>query len=92
MSRLKVGDTVFTTGYLKDNKGIFYVCKCEILDVPGGHRKTYRVKITSVADRAVGKNQVVEQSSLLGLVISKSPDELVQNLAPFMRPRKWIDL
>jgi len=91
-ARFKKGQEIFLTAFLKEEKGVFYVCRGTIEEVPGpDERQIYKVKIIAVADRAIGGSKVVHQARLLGLVCSKRPRELNDQPPDFMMPKNWID-
>lgn len=91
-TRFKKGQYVYLTAFLKEDKGIFYVCKGIVQEVPGSNeRQVYKVKIVAVADRALGGPKVVQQARLLGLICTKRTRELHGELPVFMQPKAWID-
>lgn len=91
-TRFKKGQYVYLTAFLKEDKGIFYVCKGIVQGVPGpNERQVYKVKIVAVADRALGGPKVVQQARLLGLICTKRTRELHSELPVFMQPKVWID-
>lgn len=91
-AKFKKGQEVYLSAFLKEEKGVFYICKGIVEEVPGpNERQIYKVKITAVADRAIGGPKIVRQARLLGLVCSKRARELNDQLANFMVPESWID-
>jgi hypothetical protein len=90
--KFKKDQQVYLTAFLKEERGVFYVCKGIIQEVPGpSERQVYKVKIVAVADHAIGGPPVVRQARLLGLNCIKRTRELNNELAVFMTPSKWID-
>lgn len=93
--KLKKNSTVYLTAFLKSNKNRFYMCKAYVEKQPENDntKQMYKVKIFSVADRAVGtKEFVVHQTTLLGRTITKDISELHVELQDFLRPMGWIEL
>jgi hypothetical protein len=88
----KKGQEVYINAFLKSEKGKFFVCKCVVEETPQpNQRRVYKVKITAVADHAIGhKVSTPAQAALLGRIITKRENEMIQNMAPFMLPRGWI--
>jgi len=89
---LQQGDTVYFTAFTKQDPNTVYVCKGEITKVPDGKDiKTFRVKITAVADRAVGGKPTTEQKTLIGRAINKRFRELHKHMGPIMMPKTWLN-
>lgn len=90
--KFKKGEEVYLSAFLKQEKGVYYMCKGIIETVPGlNERQIYKVKIVAVADRSIGGPKVVHQARLLGLVCSKRARELNNQLPGFMTPKNWIE-
>lgn len=85
------GDLVYFTAYLKKNPGAFYMCQGVVDRMPEqGVRKYWKVKVIAVGDRPVGGKPLIDQTTLLGMTLSKKTRELSKVLAPFMQPPDWI--
>lgn len=92
MEQLKLGDIVYFTAFTKENHNNLYMCKGEITKIPdGNHNRVFRVKILTVADRAIGNKPSSEQKSLIGRAISKPGRELHKYLGPIMMPKNWLN-
>lgn len=86
------GDIVYFTAYLKKNPSAFYMCRGQVERLPEeGVRRYYKVKVIAIGDRSVGGRPVVEQTTLLGMILSKRGKEISKILAPFMEPPDWIE-
>ena len=91
-TKFKKDQEVYLTAFLKEEKGVFYVCRGLVKSVPGpNERQVFKVQIVAVADRAIGGSKVVRQAKLLGLVCTKKTKELQGILPHFMVPSNWID-
>lgn len=90
----KKGQLIYINAFLKSEKGKFFVCKCQVEEVPQpNQRRTYKVKIIAVSDKAIGsKVSTPIQATLLGRVITKRENEMIENMAQFMMPKVWITL
>lgn len=88
----KKGQMVFINAFLKSEPGKFFVCKCQVEDTPQpNQRRVYKVKIVAVSDKAVGSRiSTPAQASLLGRIITKRENEMIEKMADFMLPKAWI--
>ena len=88
-----VGDELYFTAFLKQDKTKFYVCKGIIDKVPGEkERQLFRIKIIAVANKAIGYEEEFSQSSLIGRIITKQFKELHIDIPFFMKPSEWITI
>jgi len=90
----KVGQEIFINAFLKSEKGKFFVCKSQVIEIPQpNQRRIYKVKIIAIGEQAIGyKESTPIQATLLGRVITKRENEMLEKIADFMLPKSWIIL
>ena len=91
-NRLKKKDIVYISAYIGKGANEFFICKATILDLPSNYKPTFRVKITAVADRAVGASPSEHQAVLLGRTFSKQEEDMHSVLHQFLEPGGWIEI
>ena len=89
----RLDDIIYITAFLKEEKSKYFICQASIVEVPKpDQRRLYKVKITAVADRAIGSLPTPIQACLLGRTITKRENEITREISPFMAPPQWIIL
>ena len=91
-NKLKKKDSIYLSAYIGKGANEFFICKAAILDLPSDHKPTFRVKITAVADRAVGGPPSEHQAVLLGRTFSKQKKDIHPTLHQFLEPGGWIEI
>ena len=88
----KQGDIVYFTAFIQGKPDVLYVVQAEVTKVPDGDTiKAYRVRITAVADRAIGGKPSTEQKALIGRAMNKRSREMCKQLGPIMLPKVWLN-
>lgn len=86
------GQQVFINAYLSKKENEYFMAMAEILEVPNGKKRLFKVKILAVADRPVGGPPCDKQATLLGRTVSKKYEELHKELPLFLTPGGWIEI
>lgn len=88
-----MGDIVFFTAFLKQDKTKFFVCRGKVIKTPEKkERQVYRVKIEAVATHSVGGPDEFNQASMIGMTITKKFIDLQAEIPEFMRPKSWVGI